>query len=724
MAEFTQDNRPFRLQTPLGTDVLLFRRMFGGGGINRLFTYEVEALNESGVEFDINNLIGQSATVFIDAEPAPRYINGIVTKCAYIGEDKDFRHYHLTLQPALWLLTLNASSRIFQQKPITDILKAVLGKIDVNYNLQRSYEPVNYCVQYRETDFNFVSRLMEQEGISYSFLHSEGKHTLVLSDSSGQVSTGDYSIPYVSGAVLSDQNIVMSEWRAAREIPLKTVTLWDAHFGLPQKHLEATKNASGDAAKLAAGEFYDFPGGQAVPFDPTSPGGGDTQSELNKIFTLNGLYAGIRLQEANARFNEMTGVTNVRLLFAGETFTLTDHPVAAQNQAYLVLSSECTIVGDNYLSGSETSETVILQITAIPITTQYRPPRVTRKPIIPGAQTAFVVGPSNDEIFVDKYGRVKVQFNWDRTGKEDENSSCWLRVAQIWAGQGWGAMAIPRIGHEVIVDFLEGDPDQPIITGRVYNANNMPPYSLPANMTVTTIKSRSSKNSTGFNEIKFEDKAGSEEIYVHAEKDFNRVVMNDESIDIKQNRTKHIREGNETINIDKGNRATTIAQGNETLSINTGNRTTTIDKGNETIAINTGNRTTTIDKGNETIAINTGGRGTTIKGDDTLDVKEGNVSTTIDTGNDTLTIKTGNMTIKLDQGAYSLEAMQSITLKVGANSIKIDQQGITLDGAMITVNGSAEVKVKGGATLNMSAPATSVGGTATLTLKGGMVQIN
>jgi type VI secretion system secreted protein VgrG len=725
MPKFTQENRPFQLTTSLGEDVLLFRRMFGSEAVSRLFTYEIEALNERGVEFDINDLIGQSATVAMTTNSSPRYINGIVTKCAYIGEDKDFHRYRLTLQPKLWLLTLNASSRIFQQKSIPDILKIVFAAITVDFKLQRTYEPVNYCVQYRETDFNFVSRLMEQEGISYAFEHTNGQHTLVLTDTVGSPDPS-CSIPYVDGAVDNDQNEIMSAWRATREIPLKSMTLWDAHFALPQKNLEAIKTATGaNAQKLANGAVYDFPGGYATPFDPITPGGGEQAAQIQKIFTLNTIYAGIRLQEANSRFDEMTGVSNSPLLSAGGIFALTDHPVGRHNLSYLVLSTEYTIIGDDYRSDSAASKTVDVHITAIPATVQYRPPRVTPKPVVPGAQTAFVVGPSGQEIFVDKYGRVKVQFNWDREGTNDANSSCWLRVAQIWAGQGWGAMAIPRIGHEVIVDFLEGDPDQPIITGRVYNETNMPPYALPANMTVTTIKSNSSLGGGGSNEIKFEDKKDSEQVYVHAQKDFQRVVEHDESLDIKNDRTKLIREGNETITISKGNRSTTITEGNETITIGKGNRSTTISKGNETVGIDEGNRQVTIGKGDDALTISTGNRTKTISmGNETIAIDQGNRAATIGQGNDSLTVSVGDLTTTVSAGSCSITAGTKITLKVGPNSITIDQQGITLTGTMITVDGKADTQVKGGATLSMSSPATDLGGSASLTLSGGVVQIN
>jgi type VI secretion system secreted protein VgrG len=309
----------------------------------------------------------------------------------------------------------------------------------------------------------------------------------------------------------------------------------------------------------------------------------------------------------------------------------------------------------------------------IPYTVPFRPLRVTPRPTVRGPQPAVVVGPSGEEIYTDKYGRIKVQFFWDREGKNDENSSCWMRVSQIWAGKNWGVLFLPRIGQEVMVDFLEGDPDQPLVTGAVYNADQMPPYTLPDQMTQSVIKTRSTKGGStdNFNEIHFEDKKGEEVFFVHAEKDMTREVEHDDSLTVGNNQTIKV----------ENDRTETVSKGNETVTIQTGNRSITVSKGNDDHKIDQGNR-----------------------------------SVTISMGNDSLKISMGNQTTKVDLGSISTEAMQSITLTVGQSSIKIDQMGVTIQGAMISIKGQAQAQVQ--------APMIQVSADAMLQCQGGIVMIN
>jgi type VI secretion system secreted protein VgrG len=308
-----------------------------------------------------------------------------------------------------------------------------------------------------------------------------------------------------------------------------------------------------------------------------------------------------------------------------------------------------------------------------------------------------VVGKSGEEIWTDKYGRVKLKFHWDRSDARDENSSCWIRVSQHWAGKNWGAIQIPRIGQEVIVEFEEGDPDRPIVTGRVYNADQMPPYTLPDNQTQSGVLTRSTKqgNTKTFNELRFEDKKDSELIYFHAEKNFERIVENNDTLKVGMEKKD---KGDQIIEI-WNDRTETVHEGKETITIKKGDRLVTIEKGKETLDVQTGDRQVTVAKGN-----------------DTHDIKVGNRVVNIDTGNDDLTIKTGNHTVKISLGKSSTEAMQSIELKVGASSIKIEPSKITLNSVQIEVNGNAQTDVKG--TL------VNVQGSATTTIKGGIVQVN
>jgi type VI secretion system secreted protein VgrG len=348
---------------------------------------------------------------------------------------------------------------------------------------------------------------------------------------------------------------------------------------------------------------------------------------------------------------------------------------------------------------------------AIPAKTIYRPPLQTPWPRISGAQTAFVVGASGEEIWPDNYGRIKVMFHWDREAKGDDTSSCWIRCAQSWAGSGWGTLFVPRVGQEVVVTFLEGDPDQPLITGSVANASQMPAYTLPANKTRSYIRSRSSKNgaTSDTNEIRLEDLKGSEELYIHAQKDYTQVVENNNTLTVGSSKAN---DGSQTITIYK-DRSLIVQTGNETVSITKGNRATTIKAGNDSLTINK-DRSLTVQTGNETVSI-----------------EQGNRTVTIQTGNDSLTISEGNLSINITAGTGTIEAGQTITLKVGASSLVVNQQGVTIKGPAVSVQGttSAQVQapstqVSGSATLALSAPSTQVSGSGTLALSGGVVNIN
>jgi type VI secretion system secreted protein VgrG len=367
----------------------------------------------------------------------------------------------------------------------------------------------------------------------------------------------------------------------------------------------------------------------------------------------------------------------------------------------------------------------------MPAATPFRPTPKTPRPRIAGAQTAVVVGPAGEEIYTDKYGRVKVQFFWDRVGQKNENSSCWIRVSEMWAGKQWGMVFTPRMGQEVVVEFLEGDPDRPLITGRVYNAEQMPPYALPANMTQSGLKTRSTKGGgeADFNELRFEDLKGKEDIYFHAQKDFHRYVENDDdlqvlhdqTITIKNNRTLTVQEGYEHITISKGERTRTVSEGNDSLTVTKGTRTVTV-KSDYAVTVQEGNRAIVVSQGN-----------------DSHTVTKGNREVKVDTGNDTLTVAQGNINVTATAGSITIEAGTAITLKVGANKIVIDSSGILIDASKVTLQsgGSSEEVGPSGVTVNgpnvsltasaeakLGGAMVEVAGSATTTISGGMVKIN
>ncbi len=520
MVNITQKHRLVAVNTPLGEDVLVFGRMTASEELGRLFQFELELFGDSKkTEIKLTDVLGKDMTVRLELPQGrgTRYFNGFVTRFSYLGM-RGLRYgvYQATLSPWLWFLTRTADCRIFQNQTVPEIVKSIFsgyGFTDFKDALGGSYRQWEYCVQYRETDFNFVSRLMEQEGIYYYFIHENGKHTLVLAD--GYSSHGKFKgyevIPYFPPDIhdhrerdhLSDLNIQVTPQPG-------TYVLNDFDFKVPRKSLKAVLSMPKSHAQ-AKFEIYDYPGKYTEPDD------GNT-------------YSRIRLEELLAQHEILQARGNAAGLAAGYLFNLTHCPRDDLNREYLIVSAVHEVTSDAYQTVAGTGAATKLyqgQITAIEAQQQYRAPRITPKPVVQGPQTAMVVGPKGEEIYTDQYGRVKVQFHWDRYGEANENSSCWIRVAQSWAGKKWGSLYLPRTGHEVIVDFLEGDPDQPIITGRVYNGMAMPPYELPAQQTKSTLKSLSSKGGGGFNEFRFEDKKGEEQIFIHAEKDQHNRVKND-----------------------------------------------------------------------------------------------------------------------------------------------------------------------------------------------------
>ena len=530
--------RVMEISTPLGPDVLLFRSMSAMEELGRLFEYRIEVLCERN-DVDPDELLGKNVTVKLElADGSQRPFDGCVTRFASAGVVGRYHRYLITARPWLWLLTRASDCRIFQQKSVPDIIKEIFDKYAVaafENRLTGTYNPQDYCVQYRETDFNFVSRLMEQEGIYYFFEHQDGKHTLVLADGpSAHAAYGGYeSIPFIPhdrGGRLEQEYV--SEWSFSREIQPGAYVLDDFDFTKPSTELRVTTKQQREHAE-SAHELYDYPGRYEQS--------GDGEH-----------YVRTRLEEQQARHELVQGAGNARGIAAGSLFKLTGQTREDQNREYLIVSTRIDFEYTEYEAMESSGSGFRCSFEALPSREVFRSERLTRKPFVQGPQTAIVVGPGGDEIYTDKYGRVKVQFHWDRLGGQDENSSCWVRVSQPWAGKNFGMIAIPRIGQEVVVDFLEGDPDRPMITGRVYNAEQMPPWDLPANMTRTGIVTRSSKggSASNANELRFEDKKGEEEVFLHAERNLRTTVEVDELRDVGNDRTTDIH-GIDRLTVDK-----------------------------------------------------------------------------------------------------------------------------------------------------------------------------
>jgi len=705
--------RLMEITTPLGPDVLLFYRMQASEHLSRVSEYRLDLLSRKG-DINLDEILGKVVSVRLELpEGGERHFNGYVTRFGQVGSLGRYNLYQATVRPWLWFLTRTATCRIFQNMTVPDIVKQVFdahGVASYKMQLSGSYRNWEYCVQYRETDFNFVSRLLEQEGIYYYFEHTREAHTLSLVDafSAHEAVSGYESIPFLpQGRAMRLEQEVVRDWDFAREIQPGMYVLDEFDFKKPSADLEVKHNIprSHDLAKY---EIFDYPGEYVEKNDGQS-------------------YVQTRIEELQSAFETARGATNARGVTVGSTFKLTGHGRKDQNAEYLVSGATTLLEYSEYETMESPGANYNCRFSVVKVgdNTQFRPERATPKPIVQGPQTAIVVGPSGDEIHTDEYGRVKVQFHWDRLGKSDENSSCWIRVSHPWAGKKWGMVAIPRIGQEVVVDFLEGDPDQPLITGRVYNAEQMPPYDLPGNKTQTGVRTRSSTGGSpaNFNEIRFEDKKGSEQLFIHAEKNQDIEVENDETHWVGNDRTKTI-DHDETSHI-KHDRTETV-DNNETITIGV-NRTETVGS-NESITIGA-NRTISVGSNetasvalqrthtvgvNESIAIGAAqeiaigagqvvavgaNQSTSVGGNRAIDVG-GSLSTSV--GKDESRSVGGGRSASIGKDDslkvgknLVIDAGDSVTIKTGSASISMKKDGtITIKGKDITLKGSGKINVK------------------------------
>lgn len=654
---YTQTSNPILITTPFGDNKLLLRSIQGEERISGLFQYHLEMVSPQN-DLDFSTIVGKAATVTMTLSTGDKmYRHGIVGRFVQSGKSARFTSYSATLYPWLWLTTMNSDCQIFQNMTVPDIVKKVfsdLGFTDIKDSLTGSYTAREYCVQYMETSFAFVSRLMEEEGIFYFFTHTSSAHTMVLADDASAFTacTGVSSVTMVGTAASWDNEKTIHDCTIEQQVVPQQFKTDDYDFETPSTDLLVTATT-----QTAARALYEFPAGYLVK----------DQAENSATRILNGLEIPSKILRGNSA---------CRSLQAGFKFTLAGHTRSDLNADYILQTLSFRADQTTFYSNS---------FQAFPATATFRPLRVTPKPRIVGLQTALVVGKAGEEIWTDKYGRIVVQFYWDQLGTKDEKSSCWIRVAQGWAGKQWGAMFLPRIGQEVVVSFLDGNPDRPLVTGCVYNAEQAVPYTLPDDQTKSTIKSNSSKGGSGFNEIRFEDKAGSEEIFIQAQKDMNVNVLN-----------------NLTTTVTNA-RSTTVSKADDSL---------VVDKGNRSIAVNTGNETHTV-KGTRDLTV-TGNETHTNKGDFTWKIS-------------------GNLSIKVD-GNITIESSQSVGIKSGTDFT--NQAGTTLtnkSGTDLTNQSGTSLTNKAGTTMennaaisltNKASASQTVDGGGMLTLKGGLVKIN
>lgn len=630
-----QSSLRMSISTAAGADTFRVVEAWGHEELSLPFEFNL-VLESDDPKVSLDEVVGDTATLTMEFSSArKRTVHGWVTRARRGTSDARLTRYHLELRPWLWTARLAGDCRIFQEMTTPEIIKKALGDLgfqDIREALKGSYEPRSYCVQYRESTFDFVHRLLEDEGITYWFEHSSSKHVMVLCDDPSSHPKVE-SLPSVeyrrsgTGAQIPDQ---ITDCSLERRMVSEGFALDDFEFETPSTELY-TKVGSGKLVQ------YDWPGGFA------KSAAGQTRAQL-------------RLDAEQADEEVLLGSSTAPAFTAGSTFDLTEHP---SNDGTWILKAVT-----HHFDQTQYSNT----FEALPDKTRYRPPYYTARPRIPGTQTATVTGKSGEEIWTDKYGRIKVKFHWDHAGTQDENSSCWVRVAHGWAGKQWGAFTLPRIGQEVVVSFLDGDPDRPLVTGSVYNAEQMSPYTLPEEQTRSTLKSQSSKGGGGFNELRFEDLKDNEEVFLQAQKDFTIKVLNDQTATITNDRSTTIEEGNDTLD---------VAQGTRSVSVNKAETHSNDDKYTHTV-----------------------------KGDFVLDVKG------------SITIKAGNGIVLQAGTTVETKAGTSLTAKAGTSLT--NEAGTTLTNKA----GTSMTNEAGVSLTNKGSASQTVDGGGMLTGKAGLIKLN
>ncbi|MEJ2691656.1 MAG: type VI secretion system tip protein VgrG [Candidatus Thiodiazotropha sp.] len=643
MFHLQADTARFTLEIASLTRETLVIGFEGAEQLSQPFEFKLELASEDP-EIAFEKVINQPALLTLYGRDEPRYVHALISRFEQGDQGERFTTYYATLVPRLWYLSHRHNCRIFQNLDVKQIIEQVLKDAgltgdDYRFALQQSYSTREYCVQYRESELNFISRLMEEEGIGFFFEHGENNHVLVMSDgdSAFQPIPGEANVIFHSstGAVTSEEHIF--KYRFTEDVRPGAVTYRDYNFKKPDLNLQTAAGGELDTHL----EVYDYPGDYDQP-------------DLGRV------RAQVRLEALQVLRKRGQGESDCVRFLPGFQFILEEHRRDSFNQKYLLLEVRQSGRQPQVLGESASGEGSAYgnRFVCIPADVPYRPGRAACKPVIKGTQTAIVVGPEGEEIYTDEHGRVKVSFHWDRAGEANEKSSCWIRISNAWAGAGWGAMYIPRIGQEVIVDFLEGDPDRPIITGRVYHGTNRPPYALPAEKTKSTLKSNSSKGGNGFNEIRLEDKKGEEQIFVHAEKDQDLRIKYDRFEWVGHNR--HL-----VVKRDKFERVE-----------NNSHRRIDVDYLDHI-------------KNDHNL---------TVGGEQAISV---GASQSFTVGGDVIEVYKSNHTEKTASDYYLkakgivIEATTGITLKCGGSNIVIDPAGVTIKGSLVALDGGL-VKIASG----------------------------
>ncbi len=720
----------------LSTDLIMlgFR---GEEGISRLFRFDIDLAVDKDEAVDFSKVLGKAAHLTLKNETGKRYFHGMVCRFQQTQQDRNWLIYSLTLVPRAWRMQHRKDSRIFGKLRMDEVVKKVLDKphkVKFQFRHKGNKKPHKreYCVQYRETDWNFVTRLLEEEGYHYYFEHKENEHTLHISNDAtyhptiaGSSSTLTYMPP---GAAASNEHV----FRLTYEERVRSGKVMLNDFTFLNTALD---NKDDDEEKLDTDlEVYDYPA--LLPFpEEEEKGGGEVDVKKKHAATM----PVMRLQAIQAGRAVAQGGSDCIRFTSGYAFSLGSENLHGALKSGEYLLTQVAHVGQKHgdLEAGAVSRRVRYSnnFTIIPKLTPFRPPRMAPKPFVQGSQTATVVGTagSSDDIVTDKHGRVKVQFHWDRRKKKDtksEQRSRWVRVSQLWAGKGWGAMFIPRVGHEVIVDFMEGDPDRPVITGRLYNGQNTPPYTLPLHRTKSTIKSDSSIGGGGSNELMFEDKKNSEQIYIHAEKDQVQVIENNHTLTVynSQTRTIHnqrttkIEKKNDKLDVETGRQDVTIKSGAD-LTVQNGNRKVDVTCGDYTVAVHGGNIAGVASEG---VSLHGESKGVMIKGDGKgVGIKGTGKGVAIDgKGGSGITMESDNYIYGHATHAVELLADTQASLIAPANIVQGDNT-MDVNGKVITVDGGTTVTVKvGGSSIKVDAAGVTITTGAVVSVTGTTIKLN
>jgi type VI secretion system secreted protein VgrG len=699
------------------TEGLRVVRFHGWEGLSSPFSFVVTVMASLDRPLALDEAVGKPSTLRIEAADGEvRSVHGVIEQAEVGEEGAKHRAYRVRLVPTASRLGQRHDLRIFQDKSVPAVVKEVLEAAGVEHRFQLSgaYEAREYCVQYRESDWDFVQRLLEEEGIHTYFDHTGSADVLVVADSSAAHAPieGESTLVFrpPTGALVKQEHVSAFRW--ADERRSGKTTLRDYDFKKPKLVLESSRVAGIDDDL----ERYDYPGRY------TTQPVGTARARMASESLESGRHTG-------------AGASACGRFVPGFTFRLSEHPVDELNQEYLLVRVEHRGSEPELEAGATVPYENDFEVVRANLA--YRPPRVTPKPMVNGIQTAFVVGPAGDEIHTDEHGRIKVQFHWDRKGKLDDKSSCWLRVAQAWAGPGFGAMFLPRVGHEVVVSFVDGDPDRPLATGSVYHGQNVPPYALPAHKTRSTLKTQSTPGGGGFNELRFEDKKGSEEVYLRAEKDWNTLVQNDRTqqvghdesltvgndrtLDVGANETEtigdtrsiqvgkhHVENIGQNMDLTVGNHFT--HQVGKAFSLAVGDISTTKVTKDATLSVG-GSATTTITKsavedvGTEKSVQVGGAYALAVKKDAAIQVD-------------------GNETVKIAK-KQTVTVGDTYSLTVGSGTITVKKNGdIVIKGKNVTVEGSGPIKVKGSKLEVESQGAVNVKASGAVKVQGGSVNMN